>query len=663
MVVEEYKKARKLAQRDFKKAVSQGISPYPEVLDEVLEGKETVGEQSLGTVEIPLDLTVGTKGVGRQNAFCRNFLPLFDENSEFAGKWMSLYASQMEEGFREPVIAYEYKNRYYIQEGNKRVSIMKYLKMPTIPAKVTRILPKKEDTKESRVYYEYMDFYELTKLNMILFTEPGGYEKLLKAVGKDWETPWSEEEIRRLKTVFYHFSAMYASISGSQTQEVLGNAFLRCLDIFPYEEMKEKSSVEIGKELKSIKKEIEPEALNAEVEHVMEPEKGKQSLVTKILPGTEKSRQSIVTKILPPAEKSKQPRMTRILSSAKKKIRVAFVYDEPVKDSGWIYAHELGRLHIEELYAEDVEVTAYENVRQDRAEEVIEQAVSEGNTIIFTTSPTQMQASIKAALKYPEVYFFNCSLNFPYKSVRTYYTRMYEVKFLIGLIAGIMSESDVIGYVADYPIFGTAANINAFALGVQMVRPGTKVQLFWSCVKEEYQQKPEKNMTVISAKEMITPKGNEKPYGLYQQYEDGIARLATSVLDWGKFYSRIIGFILDGTWKKMPVKDNRTLNYWWGLSAEVMDLICSDKIPFGTRKLVEKFRQFISWGVYHPFEGVIYDQKGQPHGEKGRILDTESIICMNWLCENVIGTFPEKKMLSQKALEMVELQGLEEEKQ
>ncbi|MCI8992951.1 MAG: BMP family ABC transporter substrate-binding protein [Eubacterium sp.] len=647
MVVEEYKKARKLAQKEFKKAVSQGISPYPEVLDEVLEGKETAGEQSLGTVEIPLELTVGTKGLGRQNAFCRNFLPLFDENSEFAGKWMSLYASQMEEGFRDAVIAYEYKNRYYIQEGNKRVSIMKYLKVPTITAKVKRIIPKKEDTKESRVYYEYMDFYELTKLNMILFTEPGGYEKLLKAVGKDWETPWSEDEIRRLKTVFYHFSVMYSSISGSQMPEVFGNAFLRCLEIFPYEEMKEKSSAEIEKELKSMKKEIEPEALNAEVEHVMEPEESKSSLVTKILPA---------------AEKGRQPRVARILPSARKKVRVAFVYDEPVKDSGWIYAHELGRLHIEEMYAEELEVTFYENVRQDnRTEDAIEQAVSEGNTIIFTTSPTQMQASIKAALKHPEVYFFNCSLNFPYKSVRTYYTRMYEVKFLIGLIAGVMSEGNVIGYEADYPIFGTAANINAFALGVQMVRPDTKVRLFWSCVKEDDKQTPEKNMTVISAKEMITPKGNEKPYGLYQQYGDGITRLATSVLDWGKFYSRMIGFILDGTWKKMPVKDNRTLNYWWGLSAEVMDLICSDKIPYGTRKLVEKFRQFIAWGVYHPFEGIIYDQKGQPHGQKGRVLDTESIIRMNWLCENVIGTFPEKKALTPKALEMVELQGLEEE--
>ena len=629
MVIEEYKKARRLAQRTFKKAVSQGISPYPEVLDEVLEGKETAGERSLGIMEIPLGLTVGTKGAGRQNAFSRDFQPLLGEDSEFAAKWMSLYASQMEEGFRDPVTAYEYKNRYYIQEGNKRVSIMKYLKMPTIAAKVTRILPKKEDTKESRVYHEYMDFFELTKLDMILFTEPGGYEKLLKAVGKDRHMPWSEEEIRRLKTVFYHFSVMYASISGSQTPEMFGNAFLRCLEIFPYEEMKKRSSAEIEKELKTIKKEIEPKALNAEVEHVMEPEESRHPLVPKLLP------------------------------AAKKKLRVAFVYDGPVSGSEWIYAHELGRIHIEEVYAKELEVSTYE--KDDRTEDVIERAVSEGNTIVFTTSPTQMQATIKAALKYPKVYFFNCSLNFPYKSVRTYYARMYEVKFLIGLIAGVMSEGNVIGYVADYPIFGTAANINAFALGVQMVRPDTKVQLFWSCLRDDLKQTPKENMTVISAKNMITPKGDKKPYGLYQQYGDGITRLATSVLDWGRFYSRMIGFILDGTWKKTPVKDDRTLNYWWGLSAEVMDLICSDKVPYGTRKLVEKFRQFIAWGVYHPFEGVIYDQKGQPHGKKDHVLDTEGIIRMNWLCENVIGTFPEKKALKPKALEMVELQGVEEE--
>lgn len=629
MLIEEYKRARKLAQKQYRKAVAQGVSPYLPALDEILQGVSTAGEMELGTVEIPLELTVGTKEAGRKTAFSQDFLPLLDENSEFAGKWMRLYASQVEEGIRDAVTAYEYRNRFYIQEGNKRVSIMKYLKVPTIRAKVTRIIPIQDDTKECKIYYEFMEFYNLTGLNRILFSEPGGYGKLLKAVGKDWETEWTGEEIKRLENVFYHFSVMYRSISGGQPPEMVGEAFLRCLDIFPYEEMGEKSPVEIGREIKSIKKEIGPEALSSGVEHVMEPDKNKQSIVTKILP------------------------------ASKKMLHAAFIYDAPVGDSGWIYAHELGRLHVEEVYKERLIAAVYEKTNpQYQIEDIIEQAVADGNTVVFTVTPNQMKAAMKAAIRHTEVSFFNCSLNFPYKSVRTYYPRMYEVKFLIGLIAGVMSHEDVIGYEADYPIYGAAANINAFARGVAMVRPGTKVQLYWPCVKEEFQENRSGHITVVSAKEMISPKGDEKPYGLYRQYGDGIMRLATSVLDWGKFYERMIGFILDGTWKKAPAREKRTLNYWWGLSADVMELVCSEKIPEDVKELVEKFRQMIAWGVFHPFEGVIFDQDGQAHGAKDSVLDTEEIITMDWLCSNVVGSIPGKEMLTEKALELVQLQGL-----
>lgn len=639
MLLEEYRKARKLGNIQYKKAVSKGELAHPQVLEEVLKGKKTAGEIELGTVEIPMNLIVGTKEAGRQGALSPGFLPLLDEDSEFAGKWMRLYDSQMEEGVLDPIMAYEYQNRFYVQEGHKRVSIMKYLEMPTIAAFVIRILPMREDTKESRKYDEFQAFYQKTKLNEILFSEHGGYGKLLRAVGKDWHAEWTEEEIQRLKTVFYHFSAMYCSMNGGQRPEVIGDAFLRCLTIFPYEELKAKSSFEIGKELKSMKEEIEPQALTAGVEHVVEPEGEKPSLVTKILPSL--------------------PNLPSLpsLPSAKKKLKAAFIYDGAIDKSGWTYAHEFGRLQVEKRFQDEFATAAFENVRQSQTEDVIEQAIREGSTVVFTTTPIQMQATMKAALKHPEVFFFNCSLNFPYKSVRTYYARSYEVKFLLGLIAGSMLEGDIIGYEANYPIYGNVANINAFAAGVHMVRPRAKVHLYWSGVKKEYQCQ-HKNEAIILAKEPVAPKQAEYPYGLYQQSGDKVKTLATGIIDWGKFYGRILEFIADGTWKRLTGKSKRPLNYWWGISAGVIELICSETLPYGTRKLTEEFRRLISWGGYHPFAGIFYDQAGHAHGKEGEILSTEEIIAMDWLCSNVIGSIPTKQQLSDKAKELVELQGI-----
>ena len=115
---------------------------------------------------------------------------------------------------------------------------MKYLKMPTILANVTRILPVQDNKKENVVYYEFVEFYKRTGLNMIIFPEPGDYESLLQAMGKDWNSKWKEKEIRRLSSVYIHFQIMYESMAGDFVPEHIGTDFLRCLDIFQYEELK-----------------------------------------------------------------------------------------------------------------------------------------------------------------------------------------------------------------------------------------------------------------------------------------------------------------------------------------------------------------------------------------------------------------------------------------
>ena len=146
MSIPEYNKARKAAIRAYKYGLSHGSYPYLPVLDELLSFTATAGEMDLGLIDIPLERIIGTKSSGRTKAFASNFMPLLGDDTEFADKWCSLYRSHLNEGIREPVIACEFMNSYYIIEGNKRVSVLKFSGAVNVAGYVTRILPAPSDT-------------------------------------------------------------------------------------------------------------------------------------------------------------------------------------------------------------------------------------------------------------------------------------------------------------------------------------------------------------------------------------------------------------------------------------------------------------------------------------------------------------------------------------
>ena len=120
-------------------------------------------------------------------------------------------------------------------------------------------------------------------------------------------------------------------------------------------------------------------------------------------------------------------------------------------------------------------------------------------------------------MEHPEVKILNCSLNEPSKHIRTYYARMYEAKFISGMVAGAMAENDKIAYVADYPIYGMIANINAFALGANCVNPRAKVYLVWSTKKDYDLDRflQENDIHYVSNQDMITPLNASRQFGLY----------------------------------------------------------------------------------------------------------------------------------------------------
>lgn len=636
--MEVYAKARKQALRSFRENSSKGIYPYLQALDDILPMTSTAAEEDLGIMDIPTELIAGTKSKARTTAFADNFMPLLSEKTEFAMKWEKLYENHQEEGIRDPVEVYEFMNHFYVAEGNKRVSILKYCNAPMIQASVTRILPEKNDAPENKLYYEYLDFYRLTKINYFYFSQIGSYKKLLKLLGKPEDEVWQEEEKRDFRAIFIRFKNAFYKQKGNRLSLTCGDAFLCYLNVYGYRDLLWKNEEKLQKDVEKIWNDL-----------VIYPKKPELKL---ILDSSEiKSKKTVIGKILP---------------GNKDELKAAFLHTRSEKVSSWTYAHELGRAYVEEKLHNKIKTKAYFLDDFPSDEEMMKQAVTDGNELIFTTSPSLLDISKKYAVKYPKIKILNCSLNTNSSHVRTYYGRFYEAKFLTGTIAGIMTGKNEIVYIADYPLYGMIANINAFALGVKMVNPNAKIYLEWSTMKNNKinDLMKSEDISVVSDQDMIMPSKDSDNFGLYLKSNGKLKNhLAMPVWNWGVFYEKIIRSVINDTWKKDAQKTAyESLNYWWGISSGMIDVICSAKIPARTRQLVSLLKQAVSDGTFHPFSGEITSQDGLIHNSDQNGITPKEIVTMDWLADNIIGKIPTIKELKENAKPVVLAQGVSKAK-
>lgn len=647
MGVIEYGKALKQGQKAYRMSVVQGKYPYLPALDEILVRDDIQTEVDLGLIDIPLDQIAGTKTAGRKQSFAGNFMPIMSEHSEFAQKWINVYSYQIKTGIADPIVAYEYMNKFYVLEGNKRVSVFKYLKASSIEGVVTRIIPKRNNTLENKIYYEFMEFYKITGINYLSFSREGSFDQLLKAVGKRKDEIWSSDEKETFKYVYTVFQKLFEEKGGKKLAITCADAFLFYLSLYPYAEYEKKSISEKKEELDRIWKELNRLHQNPMDALIMQPSEE-----------TEFSSVSV----------GMLAQMLKFTSS--KQLKVAFIHDRPAQISGWTYGHELGRNYLEQVFGEEIATSSYvvsetnaeiygDSILKRDISQVIETAIADGNHIIFTANQKFLSASLKAALEHTEVKILNCSVNQPYSALRTYYGRMYEAKFLCGMLAGAMCENGKIAYQADYPIYGSVANINAFALGVQMTNPRANVYLHWSSLinanlKELLKQE---NISIISANDMIRPGSEERRFGLYIDKNGEYKKLATPIWHWGKFYEKMIHDILLRNWNKtVEFKEKKALNYWWGMSGNIIDLITSNSLPNGIQRLIDIMKHEIYTEQFHPFSGEIRLQDGRIIGKKGSSLTPEEIINMEWLVENVIGEIPPLESFTKEARMMAEMQ-------
>jgi basic membrane protein A len=324
-----------------------------------------------------------------------------------------------------------------------------------------------------------------------------------------------------------------------------------------------------------------------------------------------------------------------------------FVYIGPIGDGGWTYMHDLGRLEMEKAYPKMKTFFAESVPEGPDSARVMETFVRNGAQLVFATSFGYMDFVQEVAKKYPKVKFMHCSGYKRAENVGTYFGRMYQARYLSGIVAGKATKSNVIGYVAANPIPEVIRGINAFTLGVRKVNPQAKVKVVWLFSWFDPGKEKEATLALIdSGADVIAmhadsgaaPQAAEEAGVYVIGYNNDMSKYAPTkhltapVWDWGKVYTYVAGQVIKGTWKSEDI--------WWGLKEGLVDLAPFGKeVPEPVKEMVKAEKDAIINGK-HVFVGPIKNQKGEVVVKDGVAMTDEELLGMNWFVEGVEGDVP-----------------------
>lgn len=327
-------------------------------------------------------------------------------------------------------------------------------------------------------------------------------------------------------------------------------------------------------------------------------------------------------------------------------IQVAFVYVAPIGDLGWTWAHDQARLALEEELGDKIETAYIENVPEGpEATRVIRDFAQRGFDVIFTTSFGYMDPTAEVAAEFPDTWFVHISGYKTAPNLSTVFGRMYRMRYLSGLVAGSATESNIIGYVAAFPIPEVIRGINAFALGVRAVNPEAEVRVVWTNTwfdppteKEAAEALLDQGADVIAQHQDTTePQKAAADRGAVSIGYDSDMRgfvgesvLTSPIWNWTPKYLQIVQDVMAGTYE--------TESYW---GSEVVDLApFSENVPEDVRALVERHREVIESGEADVFCGPINNTEGVVVVEEGKCLTDEEMLNMDWFVEGVQGEAP-----------------------
>ncbi len=331
-----------------------------------------------------------------------------------------------------------------------------------------------------------------------------------------------------------------------------------------------------------------------------------------------------------------------------KKYRVGFIYVGPVGDGGWTFAHEQGRKALEKALP-NVVTSFVENVPENPADaERVITEFAQKNDMVFTTSFGYMDPTINVAKKFPKVLFEHATGYKTAENVANYQVRQYEPRYLAGIVAGKMTKSNLLGYVAAFPIPEVIGGIDAFTLGARSVNPAVKVKVIWTNTWFDPTVEKTAAQSLLAAGADVLGMHQDSPAvlqaaqeaGKYAFGNDSImesyapkAHLASPYWDWGKYYVERVKAAMAGTWKPGE--------YFGGYKEGVVELSpLNAVVPADVKTLIETKRKAIVDGTLAPYQGPVKDQTGAIKVAEGQKMSDKDILGINFFVEGVDGTIP-----------------------
>ena len=330
------------------------------------------------------------------------------------------------------------------------------------------------------------------------------------------------------------------------------------------------------------------------------------------------------------------------------KTKVGFIYIGPPGDHGWTYAHDQSRQQMEKELGDRVETTFVEGVPEGPdAERAIAKLAQTGHKLIFTTSFGYMEPTLKVAKRFPNVKFEHATGYKRSNNVSTYSARFYEGRYVQGVIAGKISKSDVIGYIASFPIPEVVRGINSFMLGARTQNPNIKVKVVW--VYTWYDPGKEADAAKVlmdQGADIITQHTDstaplqaaaDRDIYAFGQASDMIhfapKTQLTAIIDaWTPYYIARTKAVLDGSWKSTDT--------WDGMGAGMVVMAPFTNMPQDVAALAQKTYDEIRSGKLHPFAGPINDQAGKEVVAAGAVAPDGMLAGMNFYIEGVDGDLP-----------------------
>jgi simple sugar transport system substrate-binding protein len=327
-------------------------------------------------------------------------------------------------------------------------------------------------------------------------------------------------------------------------------------------------------------------------------------------------------------------------------LKIGFVYVAPIGDAGWTFQHELGRRALQASLGDKVKTSYVENVSEGAdSERVIRQLAADGNGLIFTTSFGYMNPTIKVAKEFPKGMFEHATGYKRAENVATYSARFYEGRYLGGLIAGHMSKTGVIGYVAAFPIPEVVQGINATLLGARKVNPKVTIKVVWTsswfdpgkerAAADTLMSQGADVLTHHTDSSAVVQAGEEK--GVWTLgYDSDMSKygpktcLTATTMIWDQYYIKRAGMALDGTWKSTDT--------WGGIGEGMIKMAPLNKaVPEAVAQELVVATNAIAAGRFKPFVGPVTNQAGKVAIPAGQALSDPDILGMNWFAEGVEG--------------------------